>query len=383
MCLIKAMAKEIIESLSVVTPHQMFVTDLEGNIIASTEIKREGQRYHPAVDAIFRNNMVVDDSDYFRRDNQLHCCCVVPIEVHHSVVGAVGVIGDSNETLKFMGLVKKYTELLVSDQEVRSNIITKQKKIENLIRLISHQNSDGTEDIHLCSQAMEMGFNLESQYVSMIIELKYMGKKPNQDQINLVQEMIKLEFLHPQNMIAQIKEDTFFLFVKATSAHPENIISRCKIQASRLYETLYKRDWDVYIGIGSMSASLKRLRDIYYEAWVALALAKKFGNDHRIVFIGDYLLEEVLLSVNKKQCEAYLDKTVNKIKMAGEDNILFDTVKVWCESGFRKNETSKRLNIHRNTLDYRLKRLEDISGICVDKYKEMLELYLDILINSV
>lgn len=370
--------------MSAVTFHHIFVTDLEGVIIASTNEALKGSHYFPAVDAVSQKEMVVNESTFFSIGHQKHCGCVVPVEVNGYVVGTVGILGDPNETLKFMGLLKKYAELLALGHEERKGVFTKQKKVVDLIQSISNYDPDEEEDILLCSQAMEMGYNLESDYVSMIVEIRHRESKPKQEQMDLVFEMMKLEFLNPMNMIGQLADDKFFLFINDTYQQGEaEIISKCKTQGERLRKTLRKRGWDVYIGIGSSGASIRALHHIYYEAWIALTLAKKFEKEKRIAYIGDYLLEEILLSANKKCCEAYLDKTINRIKIVDDDDVLFNTVRVWCESGFRKNETSRKLNIHRNTLDYRLRRIEDISGVCVDKYKEMLRLYLGILIDGV
>jgi len=382
--LIRSVAKEIIQSLSTVIFHPIFVTDLEGVILASTNETLESSHYFPAVDAIANKEMVVNESTFFSIGHQKHCGCVVPVEVNQHVAGTVGILGDPNETLKFMGLLKKYAELLALGHEERKGVVSRQKKVGDLVKAISNYDPDQDEDILLCSQAMEMGFNLESDYVSMIVELKHEDGSAKQEQLDLVFEMIKLEFLNPLNMMSQLTGDKFFLFVNDTYQQGEaNHIQETKLKADKLTRKLEQRGWSVYVGIGSTGSSISELHHIYYEAWIALTLAKKFEKKKRIAFIGDYLLEEILLSANKKCCEAYLDKTVNKIKTIDEDDVLFNTVKVWCESGFRKNETSKKLNIHRNTLDYRLRRIEDASGVCVDKYKEILRLYLGILIDGV
>jgi len=328
--------------------------------------------------------MVVNESTFFSIGHHKDCGCVVPVEVNQHISGTVGILGDPNETLKFMGILKKYAELLALGNEERKGVITRQKKIADLIKAIADYDPDEEEDILYCSQAMEMGFNLESNYVSMIVELKREDGIQKQDQLDLVFEMIKLEFLNPLNIMCQLAQDKFFLFVNDTHQLGEKIhIKETKCQAAKLMKNLEQRGWSVNIGIGSTGACIKELHHIYYEAWIALTLAKKFEKENHIAFIGDYLLEEILLSANKKCCEAYLNKTVNKIKVVDDDNVLFQTLKIWCESGFRKNEASKKLNIHRNTLDYRLRRVEDISGVCVDKYKEMLRLYLGILIDGV
>jgi carbohydrate diacid regulator len=54
------------------------------------------------------------------------------------------------------------------------------------------------------------------------------------------------------------------------------------------------------------------------------------------------------------------------------------TIKAWCDSGFNKVHTASSLHIHRNTLQYRLEKIEEITGVSIKDYRKMLYLYLGI-----
>jgi carbohydrate diacid regulator len=55
----------------------------------------------------------------------------------------------------------------------------------------------------------------------------------------------------------------------------------------------------------------------------------------------------------------------------------------WCESGYNLMEASKALYIHRNTLIYRLNKIEALVGESPRDYVHAFALYLACLLDSI
>jgi len=58
---------------------------------------------------------------------------------------------------------------------------------------------------------------------------------------------------------------------------------------------------------------------------------------------------------------------------------LSKTICAWCESGFNQKSAANLLFIHRNTLQYRLNKIHEISGIDLKNYKNAFMLYLTVM----
>jgi len=54
----------------------------------------------------------------------------------------------------------------------------------------------------------------------------------------------------------------------------------------------------------------------------------------------------------------------------------------WCESGYNLVEASKALYIHRNTLIYRLSKIEELTNKSPRDYEHAFALYLACLLDS-
>jgi carbohydrate diacid regulator len=55
----------------------------------------------------------------------------------------------------------------------------------------------------------------------------------------------------------------------------------------------------------------------------------------------------------------------------------------WCESGYNLVKASKALYIHRNTLIYRLNKIETLVGESPRDYEHAFSLYLACLLDSI
>ena len=58
-----------------------------------------------------------------------------------------------------------------------------------------------------------------------------------------------------------------------------------------------------------------------------------------------------------------------------------ETIREWCESGFSLVEAARRMHVHRNTLIYRLEKLNKESGLDLKDFRTCLNLYLALVMD--
>ena len=63
--------------------------------------------------------------------------------------------------------------------------------------------------------------------------------------------------------------------------------------------------------------------------------------------------------------------------------VLRQTLIAWCESGFSLVRASATLHIHRNTLIYRLHKIDQLTGAAARDYRAALALYLACLTDQI
>ncbi|WP_300383114.1 CdaR family transcriptional regulator, partial [Clostridium sp.] len=87
----------------------------------------------------------------------------------------------------------------------------------------------------------------------------------------------------------------------------------------------------------------------------ALKIKKKLIKDNDASFYSQ--IENMVKNKDVKEI-------LQKIKNGGDE--LWDTFKVFVEENFEKGKTAKLMHIHRNTLSYRLNKIEELTGLYFD-----------------
>jgi purine catabolism regulator len=138
-------------------------------------------------------------------------------------------------------------------------------------------------------------------------------------------------------------------------------------------------DGEVTAGVGRPAMGLTALRESFREAERALALPQKLWDDSAVAFFGDLSLYELLLGVDDSQllgnfCEHWLSTLMRYDEQHHTD--LLPTLSAYFENNGNMARTAHVLNIHRNTLVYRLGRITEILQLDMDDSNVRLNLHL-------
>jgi carbohydrate diacid regulator len=101
-----------------------------------------------------------------------------------------------------------------------------------------------------------------------------------------------------------------------------------------------------------------------------------------VFHIGEFRVQELLLTVSYNSRKRFLQALLNSLKDQANWETLRSTIIAWCESGYNLVEASKALYIHRNTLIYRLSKIEELTNKSLRDYEHAFALYLACLLDS-
>ncbi|MFP4321083.1 MAG: PucR family transcriptional regulator [Anaerolineales bacterium] len=136
-------------------------------------------------------------------------------------------------------------------------------------------------------------------------------------------------------------------------------------------------------GVGRAREGLRDLRESFKEAEKALALSDQLWSHPRVTFFGDLSLYELLLSVNPEGLRAFATSWLSDIVAYDHQHKseLLETLDAYFSSNGNMRLTAKELNIHRNTLVYRLNRIAEITQLDMDDANVHLNLHLALKAN--
>lgn len=119
----------------------------------------------------------------------------------------------------------------------------------------------------------------------------------------------------------------------------------------------------ITIGIGSMAPTIKDLAKSYKDARVALEVAKVFDTERSIINYENLGIGRLIYQLPTTLCELFLSEVFKKGSIDALDSETLFTIQKFFENDLNVSETSRQLYVHRNTLVYRLDKVQKITGL--------------------
>ena len=164
----------------------------------------------------------------------------------------------------------------------------------------------------------------------------------------------------------------------AEESHIKEIFSRIVDRAQREYGI------NLMIGVGNSRAYLDEVKASRNEAASALRAAEVSGSEGNIFFYREQGLYTLLSHVDDSRIlDIYVEEKIGKLLRADEinDGNLSETLENYLNCSCNVKKTAEEIFLHRNTLNYRLKKIREILGCDLENLDTCLELKLAFLIR--
>ncbi|MDO0917739.1 helix-turn-helix domain-containing protein [Streptomyces sp. DT2A-34] len=92
--------------------------------------------------------------------------------------------------------------------------------------------------------------------------------------------------------------------------------------------------------------------------------------------ITDLRVHQTLAAVGQSARNRLVERPAADLRAQPDWPVLRDTITAWCESGFNLVRASAALHIHRNTVVYRMNKIEQITGRPLREHRTTMALYL-------
>ena len=138
----------------------------------------------------------------------------------------------------------------------------------------------------------------------------------------------------------------------------------------------------VYVGIGTPVKSINDIAHSYSEARLALEIGRVFDGDKYILSYGELGIGRLIYQLPSKLCELFLDEIFQKEGLEVLDEETLQTIDKFFENNLNVSETSRQLFVHRNTLVYRLDKIERLTGLDLRKFDDAVVFKVAVLVRK-
>lgn len=357
------LANTIVKRAMDIIHHNVNVIDHQGIIIASGENHRIGERHEVACEVIKnRQRMTIETPQQAAKYQNVQPGINHPIIVDDRVALVIGISGNPVAIGRYAELAILTAELLVKQLlEIRE--INWQYRIRDLLikQFIEQDDTKRKKDILL--QLQQQNICLDAAYIPILINIETGGNLLGKTIDHILNEISKI--LQSQNVIL-LSHNEILLLV----SEPK----RSDLIVDKINAFLETQLSHYTIAIGVESTEPEAFRRSVFMLKEMQSQAKSLCSDQRIVNGKQLAFDGLLNEAKSSHFTLYYQHQLNKILTSNSGKTLFKTLSTYINNNAEVNATSQNLGIHRNTLNYRLHQIKEITALDPFMFKDLCQL---------
>lgn len=379
----KKMAQRIAESASEVIGRGVLVTDENGVIIGCNVRKRIGTFHEPSLKVMRENKPLVTYREEAKTMPGVFPGYTLPIQFFDKVVGSISIAGMPEEVERFGLLVQKQAEIMLREQAFLESNLMRERALRDLVENIaSYDGSQGMGEL-INLQGKELGVTLSRCKGAVVVEMRSWKDESSENAYQIMVRELRSAFSHPRNVICPQRNRRVTLFV--TPNRPgtnDDITQNIEAVAKNFVDATENKGITADVAVGFPANDMNGLAISLRSARDAMRLAgqlKMSGVVSARNLTSEALLD--MLPVGKR--EEFAHRTLAGLEGRNDYEEMRDTFLGWCESPFASGEVAERLSMHRNSLQYRLKKIRALTGKDPWNFKDAFELWAAFVLKNI
>lgn len=343
--------QDTIEGIKVITRADLCVMDTEGKNLASTI--RISDEYEEAVIAFADSpaeSQVMMGFQFFKvyDDNELEYIILAKGEAED--VYMIGKVA----AFQIQSLLVAYKERFDKDNFVKNLLL------DNLLLV----------DIY--NRAKKLHIDTEVRRIVYIIETK------NEKDTNALETVRTLFSTKTKDFITAVDEKNIILVKEVKpNENYEDMSKTAKVIVDMLNTEAMSA---VNVAYGTIVNEIKEVSRSYKEAKLALDVGKIFYSDRNIIAYSNLGIGRLIYQLPIPLCKMFIKEIFDGKSPDEFDEETLTTINKFFENSLNVSETSRQLYIHRNTLVYRLDKLQKGTGLDLRVFEDAITFKIALMV---
>lgn len=138
---------------------------------------------------------------------------------------------------------------------------------------------------------------------------------------------------------------------------------------------------NAHISYGTSTTSMKELHRSYEEAYMAMEVAKIFYEERRLSSYSRLGIGRLIYELPEDLCVLFLKEIFGEKRLYQLEEEELTLIDRFFANNLNISETARDLFLHRNTLVYRLEKLQKHTGLDIRKFEDAMTLKLGMLVS--
>lgn len=372
-------AKSIARSTADIIGRGVLVTDERGVIIGCDNSYRIGRSHAPSLEVIEKDRASATSAEDAAKMKDVYPGYTLPIHFSGRVVGSVSITGSPSEVERYGLLVQKQAEMMLREQALLESTLMRERALADLIENITFFDGKGVSQDVIVQQGRDLGFDLSRCRVALCIELRR-GKKTAERSLQSFMREVRGAFSNPANVISMGADHSASVLLACTGG-AEGSEDRAKTAALCLVESAADRKVEIDAAVGFAAEGLAELSASIRAARAAMRIGRSLGKSGVLLF-RDFIGEALLDFIPRDRRNEFAAGTLKGLEGRDDFEELKNTFLAWCDSPFSPSKAAERLSMHRNSLQYRLKKIRSLTGKDPWSFKDAFQLWAAFIITN-
>lgn len=381
-------ARQIVERTMKIIKFSVNVMDDQGLIIGSGDPSRLNQKHDGAI-LVLNNRRIVEIDNVIADQLQgVKPGINLPIIFQGALIGVIGISGAPMDVRKYGELVTMTAELIVEQAALMSQIEWNKRHREELVMQLI--NGSTLNEPQLMGIAERLELDLSQPRIAAVI--KILPKTHAQLSLEHLQHLVHLlEYPERDNLVGitsvSMNEVVVLKPIKVNKDGWSRTLEKKRVH--KLFKRIDKSaKYTIKIALGDYFPGIHGLSQSYLTAKSLMestlnrvdTLHQADTFQQNVYFYHDHILP-VLLNTIKNEPWRYqqLQGPLQLLKQNDPRGILLKTLSAFFEQNCDLAQTCQALHIHRNTLRYRLDKIEQETSLKINKINDITRLYLALI----
>lgn len=200
------------------------------------------------------------------------------------------------------------------------------------------------------------------------------------DKDTIILEMLKNLFVSGQMDYLLDMDDTTAVLVKNVRGIEDGDYAR--YAHAIVDNTQSEAMTNVWVGYGDVVESFTRMASAYRNACTALKIGKIFYAEENVFCYSRLGIGRLIYQLPLDLCEMFLQEVLGENADASFDEETLTTINQLFDHNLNISETARQLYIHRNTLVYRLERIEKKLGLDIRSFEDAMLFKIAMMVRT-
>lgn len=346
----------LIEQLRDIVGYEFGVIDANGIVVAASDGKREGE----CANNIYLELIKLDDGCFFEKDGVLY----QKVYLKNKFEFIIYMKSDAKDAKKLLGLLA---------MNIKNSKIYYDEKY-NKINFIRSIVTDNILMSDITVRARELHIKNEELRQVLLVNVD------NQKDMQIYDILCNLFPNKLKNFVVSIDEESIVIIKELDEGLEKN-------DANKIAETIISTiETEVMqkarVGISSIVDNIRDIHRAYKEAEMAITIGKIFEKGKNIINYNKLGIGRLIYQLPTTLCKLFLSEVFREGTFETLDSETLFTIQKFFENNLNVSETARQLFIHRNTLVYRLDKIQKITGLDLRMFDDAIIFKVAMLVKN-